>query len=292
MKHNITLGVTLVLISAFTYALVAAIVKQYSIIIATPVIVFIQTSISLLLLSLIIACRGAAVRQAILKSRNKKLHLLRTASSLSLGYFLYYSLQYIPLVNAVLLINIAPLLAPLLGYFFFKKIIYHRLWLPMLIGLIGVAIVLNPKAKEFNLGALLAFAGAICMAFSPLLTRKAAEQGDNGTTTTFYYLCFATIVSGITSIPFWHTINWHIYAMIALSGLLFFVVQYTITLSLQYAEASLVTTLYYSNVLFAALLGLVIFHHYPSLTTWLGLGLIIISGIGVIQAQRRINKKI
>lgn len=286
MRHSIKLGVLLVLTSAFFYAIVAAIVKYTAANISTPVVVFIQIMISLILMSAWLATQSKHKKQQIIQSSNKRLHFIRACSSLGLGYLLYYSLNTIPLVNAMLLVNLAPLLVPLLGAAFFAKKINHGVWLPMLIGVVGVALVLHPSQAGFHSGSLYALLAAICMATSFVLTRQVAERGDSGMTTVFYYFLFATLISGIVSIPFWHKADETVYVMIALSGVLFFITQYTVTVSVQYIEASLVSTLYYANVVFAALITIVIFHHYPTLFTWLGLLLIVASGVFMVQVQR------
>lgn len=294
MTQNLKLATILTLTSAFSYAVIGAIVKHFAATIAAPIVVFITMSISLLLLLPLILSSSATavqVRQQIRHLKNLKLYFVRAIFSLGLNYLLFIALHFIPLVNAMLLFNTAPLLLPLLGLLFFRKKIQNRLWIPIIIGFIGVAAVLHPNGHDFNIASLLALGSAVCMAMSMSLVRIAAERGDNSFTISFFFFSIATIVSGLISIPFWHSAAWSAYLAIIGAGVLFFIVQITLTIALKYSEAQFANSLYYSNIIFAAILGMIFFADYPTWLVWVGIALIIAGGIMTIHAQHRINQK-
>src|SRR5258708_2723554 len=171
MKQNLFLGVTLSLFACFLYSLLTTILKtQADILPPLPVVIFLQNLVSLLLI-LPIIFRKRHAKQFLITNR-VKLHFLRSIFSLLISYLLYYGLAYIPLVNAMLLSNATPLIVPFIGYLFFAEKINHRLWLPVLIGYAGVALVLNPDSRMLNPGALYAFGSAVSLAFTIQCVRK------------------------------------------------------------------------------------------------------------------------
>lgn len=291
MKDNIKLGIIFTVLSAFAYTLVAVIVKRYADDVNPVVMVFIQLTTCLVIILFVLIKKGATALQPILKSPNKKTQLLRAFVSLGNGFLFYYSLKFLPLVNGVLLMNVAPLLVPLLGLLFFHKKLYYQIIIAIAVGFFGVAIVLNPHANGFNLASGIVLGAAFCMALSGLLIRKCSEHGDDSFTTTFYFFVFGTILSGLVSIPFWHAIPISILLIMIVSGVLLFAVQYTYSLAFQYAEATFVSSIYYCNIIFATIFNILIFKHHPEWTTYLGMLLIISGGILTIQIQQRINKR-
>ena len=121
-----------------------------------------------------------------LKTKNLNKHILRTIFSLGISYFLFSAVKFIPLVDAALLVNTAPLMMPFLGLIFLSQKINHRLWLPLIIGFIGVVLVLHPNGEVFQTASLLALAAGVCMAASIMLVRQ-TSQTDSALTNAFYY---------------------------------------------------------------------------------------------------------
>lgn len=286
LKQSVILGILFTLISTFTYAVVTVIVKANSDTVSTPVILFIQMAVSLLLLSTLIGAKGKATVKKVIKSKALAIHLLRTLFSLGIGYCLFYAVRFIPLVDAVLLANMAPLLVPFLAFIFLRQSLNHRLWIPLLIGFGGVIVILRPDGQIFDVTSLIAFGSAICMAASMLLIRRAATK-DTSMTTTFYYFLFGTVISGLISIPFWHALSMKVLLWLIASGVLFFVVQYTLAQALQRVDATVVSSLYYSNIIFAAILAVLIWHTSLPFLTLIGMALAIIGGLLVIRANAK-----
>jgi drug/metabolite transporter (DMT)-like permease len=291
MQQNLKLGALLVIISTLAYAILGAIVKHYDAQFPPPLILFIQNLTALILITPIVLAKGKVQHRAILHSPHKIMQFFRAFFSLAIGYFFYYSLRHVSLSTGVLLLNTSPLIVPFIALIFLHKPIQHRLWLPMIIGFVGVAVVLHPKGDDFNIGAWLALGGALSMGCSILLGRRLAEVGQDSFTNLFYYFFYATIMSGIVAIFFWEPVPANILWIMIGTGVIWFAVQYTLVLSMNYLEAQIVLTLYYANVVFAVLLSIIFWHIIPNWLTWLGMLLIVAGGTITIQVQHRINQQ-
>lgn len=187
MNRDLFLGIVLSLTGAFLYSLQTTFVKTYADHLPLSMIVFVQSAVSLLFILPVIFKNGIKHAQKTFKTKQIHIQLLRTICSLSTSYLLFYSVQYIPLVNAMLLANTSPLIVPFIGYLFLSQEINHRLWVPIIIGLIGVGLVLHPDARIFHPASLLALGAAISMAVSMLCVRKLSST-DSSETTTFYFM--------------------------------------------------------------------------------------------------------
>lgn len=284
MNRNLFLGVVLSLTGAFLYSLQTALVKMYADHLPLSMIVFAQSAVSLLLILPVILKNGLNHAKKTFVTKQVHIQLLRTVCSLSTSYLLFYSVQYIPLVNAMLLANTSPLIVPFIGYLFLSQEINHRLWIPIITGLVGVALVLHPDARIFHPSSLLALGAAVSMAVSMLAVRKLSST-DSSETTTFYFLFFSSCISGAIALHDWEFLSIRLWSIIIGIGVLYFLVQYSMTYALRYSSAQLISPLFYSVVVFSALISFIAWHTLPDISTLTGICLTIIGGICCIRAE-------
>jgi len=96
MKNSTFLGVVLTLVSALTYAVQTAVVKYIGGQVSTPVLVFIQSIVCLVLIGIVISAQGKQQARRLLKTTHPVIHIFRTLFSLGISYFLFYSVKFIP----------------------------------------------------------------------------------------------------------------------------------------------------------------------------------------------------
>ncbi len=278
------IGITLTLSSALVYAVQTAIVKGLGGEIPIPVIVLIQSMVCLVLILPVIFAQGRVRATQLMKTKNIKTHIVRTLFSLGISYFLFSAVKFIPLVDAALLTNTAPLIMPILGFLFLSKKINHRLWIPLLMGFIGVALVLRPNGEVFQMAALLGLGAAICMAASIMLIRQTSKT-DGALTSAFYYFLFSVPTSAMIATPFWHSISLDQLLVLLGIGALFFIVQITLIYSTKFVSAQTVSSLYLFNIIFSALIGWIIWHSALNLMMMSGMMITMIGAVLTIQAQ-------
>lgn len=292
---SVNIGILLTLISALCYALQSAVIKGHYAVLPLPVIVFVQSLWALILLIVILMLFQRTKIKSILTTKNLKLQIFRSVASLGISYLLFFSLKFIPLADGVLLANASPLMVPFLAWIFFRQPINHKLWLPLILGFIGVMAVLKPSAGIFNPASFFALGAGLSMASSMLLVRRLSTW-DSTLTSLFYYFFLSSIISGIVMLFFLKTQNnisiafAHIPLML-LVGSLFFVVQYFLTKALEYTNAQIVSIAYYSCVIFAVILGWILFAAKLDWLIMIGIILICGSGIACIQVQTSEQRK-
>lgn len=287
--HNLPLGVALSLLAAFVYSLQTALIKAFAgILPPLPVVIFIQSVVCFLCFMPLLFQKGFAYSKKIITTPHLKLHVLRTIFSLSISYLLFYAVTFIPLVNGMLLANTAPLFVPFLAFFFMRQSINHRLWVPILIGYTGVILVLHPTHGFFNVGSLLALGAGLVLS-SSLLTVRHLTTREKVETTAFYFFLLSALFSGIISIPFWTTINLHMLFIMATVGIFYFLTQYLTTFALKYVNPQLVSALFYSNIIYAALISYFFWHAALNFMTILGIIFIITGGSFCILVEHTVR---
>lgn len=289
MKYNLFLGVSLAIFSTFFYSGLNALIKVHATDISIPMLVFIQSLMALLMFTPILFKNGLRSAKKIIATNKLPLHIIRTVLSLLVSYLLFSAVKFIPLVNAMLLTNSAPLLVPLVAYVFLAQKINHRFWLPIMIGFLGIAVVLQPDSRIFHPAALFALGSALFLAATVVSIRRLAAT-ESSDTITFYFFLLSTIISGAVALFFWEPLSLNIGLML-LMGIIYFISQYLYNIALCYANAQLVSSLLYMNIINSTVISALVWQIYPSTMTLFGIGLTILGGILCIRVEHQSNKK-
>lgn len=289
MKYNLFLGVSLTILSTFFYSGLNAMIKVHAADISIPMLVFIQSLMALVMFSPVLFKNGLRSAKKIVATNKLPLHIIRTVLSLLVSYLLFSAVKFIPLVNAMLLTNSAPLLVPLVAYVFLAQKINHRFWLPILIGFAGIAIVLQPDSRIFHPAALLALGAALFLAATIVSIRRLAAT-ESSDTITFYFFLLSTLISGAVALLFWEPLSMNIGGML-LMGVIYFVSQYLYNIALCYANAQLVSSLLYMNIVNSTVISAVVWQLYPSTLTLVGISLTVLGGIMCIRVEHQSHRR-
>lgn len=196
----------------------------------------------------------------------------------------FYSLKYLPVANVVLLNNTFPLFIPFLVLIILKIKTPLKMWVSVIIGFIGVALVFHAHLKAFNSAAFIALASGLLSALAILQIRLLSDY-LSAKQLIFYMFFFCTIITALI-LPFYfkrptlHELN-----LLVLVGFFGAGYQLFITLALYYAIARIVSPLFFSAVLFAVILDWLIWGIIPTFVMFIGMMLVIFGGIMTI-AQR------
>lgn len=284
-SENLILGVILTLLSCLIYSIQTTVIKFYSVKLPPlPVLIFIQSIVSLVLTLPFLAKKE--ILKSALAFNDMPLHALRAIFSLSISYLLFYAVIFVPLVNATLLANTAPLFIPLFAYLVLSQKINHKLWVPLLMGFTGVVFVLHPSAGKLQPALLLALGAGMCWASSMISVRQLSTRNSTQTTT-LYFAVLSTLLSGGISIKFWIPLTMPMLFISILLGAFYFLVQYTATWALKHAGAQLFGILSYSSVIYVTFFSIWFWGVIPSHLTLLGMVFIGIGGMMSILIEYR-----
>jgi drug/metabolite transporter (DMT)-like permease len=200
---------------------------------------------------------------------------------------LFYALKYLPLAEATVISFTSPLWVVAFSAPFLGERVGWRRWAAVLVGLAGAAIVMQPGTDIFQWLALLPLIGAIFFAFFQLITRLLAGRDSFETTLCYSFGVGAVVVLTTAALTNWKMPGYEETLAIAGLGALGFTAHLTMLLSLNAADASLVAPFNYVRVLWAILLGFVLFNEIPGIWTFVGGGIVIASGLYVLWRETR-----
>tara|TARA_Y100000590_G_scaffold1706_1_gene2173 strand:- start:50 stop:901 length:852 start_codon:yes stop_codon:yes gene_type:complete len=201
--------------------------------------------------------------------------------------FFFYAISVISLAEALTLAFVGPIIATILSFLILKESVGPRRWIAVIAGFIGVLFVIRPGFNEINIATVAALGAGISYACYIISTRKLSFMDNPFMTLIFTGLSGAIVISFIVPF-FWTSLTlngWLILITLAAIGTF---AHFLLILSLNYAEASKLAPLSYSEIITNVIIGYYFFGDFPNQWMWIGLIIIIASGVYI---SLRENKK-
>jgi len=196
------------------------------------------------------------------------------------------SLGLLPLALVITIMFTSPIFvaafsAPLLG----ERVGFHR-WVAVLGGFAGVLIVIQPGSADFRWALLLPVAAAFINAFRDVLTRLLSRT-DSSISILFWSNIILMTGGMLTVLSGWVPVSgaaafWFVVAGVSNGAAHFLIIE-----ALRAAEASALAPVRYTSLLWAALLGWLVWGEVPSSWLWIGAAVIVASSLYMINAERR-----
>lgn len=220
-----------------------------------------------------------------LKPRDQRVNALR-------GFFLVIStmmffgaLRYQGVAETLAIYFVQPLFITALAPLVLNEKVGINRWAAVAIGFIGVLIIVRPGYLELNPGVFLAAGSGLGSAITMLLTRKLAGK-SSAIANTVYTNFYGSIVASIILIPFWVTPNFNTLMFMFLLAGIGTVANYLTITAMEYAEASLLAPLGYTEMINAVLAGWYFFGNFPDGWTFVGVAILIACAIYISYRER------
>ena len=213
-----------------------------------------------------------------------KLQLIRGLLLFSANVLFFYSISIISLSKALTLAFIAPLIVTILSPVLLGEKVGLRRWAAVIIGFIGSLIVIRPGFVEINLASIAALGTGVLYGFYLIVTRK-LHNSDHPLLTLLLTGVVGAILGTMIVPTVWvqPTIaEW--YMMFAI-GFFASIGHLFLILSLRYADASKLAPFGYFEIVTNIIIGFYFFNHFPDNWTFLGLFIIISTGVYIFRRE-------
>ena len=218
-----------------------------------------------------------------------KLQLIRGLILLTANVCFFYSISIISLAKALTLAFIAPLIVTAFSPIFLGEKVGFRRWSAVIIGFIGSMVVIRPGFVEINLASLAALGTGVMYGFYLIITRKLSSSDNPLLTLLLTGVVGAIIISFV--MPFvWIKPTLNQWSMMAAIGIFACVGHLFIILSLKYADASKLAPFSYFEIVTNILIGYYFFSDFPDKWIFLGLFIIILSGIYISRRENIVKR--
>jgi drug/metabolite transporter (DMT)-like permease len=219
-----------------------------------------------------------------------KLQLIRGLLLFCANILFFYSISIISLAKALTLAFIAPLIVTALSPFLLGEKVGYRRWVAVITGFIGSLIVIRPGFVELNLASIAALGTGVLYGFYLIITRK-LHDSDNPLLTLLLTGIVGAVLGSIIMPTVWVSPTITEWYMMFAIGFFASLGHLFIILSLRYADASKLAPFGYFEIVTNILIGYYFFNHFPDSWTFIGLFIIISSGIYIFRREHQIRYK-
>ena len=207
-----------------------------------------------------------------------KLQIFRGLTLFFANVLFFYSISVISMAKALTLAFVAPLITTALSPFILGEKVGFRRWSAVIVGFIGSLIVIRPGFIDFNLASIAALGTGCFYGIYLIITRK-LHSSDSPLLTLLLTGVVGLVFASFLVPVVWINPTFNQWSLLALMGLFACLGHLFLILSLKYADASKLAPLGYFEIVTNIILGYYFFMDLPDKWTFLGLFIIISSGL-------------
>lgn len=243
------------------------------------------TFILCLLIFLFISAR----KKLNLKIYSWRNNFYRAAAMTGSTFCFITGLSYLPIADAIAIAFAAPLLTTLLAVFCLRERVGLHRWVAIFFGFIGVIIIVQPTDDAFKIAALAPLGAAFFGAIRDVITRKITSSESSFTI--LLTSMFLITLAGYLTFP----LGWsefqveHIWLFLC-SSILVGVAQYLMIEAFRLGEVGLISPFKYSSLLWAVIIGFIVWGDIPGYFVLVGATILIISGVYLLRAEKNLKK--
>jgi drug/metabolite transporter (DMT)-like permease len=216
-----------------------------------------------------------------LRTRHLRIHALRGLLLVGGASAFFLSLRTLPLAEATALFFAAPIFITALSVPLLGEHVGWRRWTAVIVGFAGVLIIVRPGAAAFQSASLLVVATASFYALAMISTRW-IDRSEGIWTMMFYVVLFPMLFSGVAASLQWQTPALSHLPIFAAQAVFGTVGMTLISQSFRLAPAAVVAPFDYTALIWASLLGWLLWSEIPGPWTYGGAVVIVASGVYIV----------
>jgi drug/metabolite transporter (DMT)-like permease len=228
----------------------------------------------------------------LLATRRIGSHALRSIAGTMAMFCNFAAYTFLPLADATAIGFAAPLFVVVLAAMMLSERVHALRWSAVGIGFVGVLMIAGPEAGVTGgalYGAMFALAGAGLTALSMIFLRRMSAH-EHSITIAFYFMLTSAAVSLLTMAFGWTLPTRNEALVLFLAGLAGGIGQLFLSFSYRYGEASVLAPFDYAAMIWAVVLGLLLFGELPSTQTWVGGAIVIAAGLLIFWRERKLGR--
>ena len=239
----------------------------------TPQIVLLRSAIALPVVLLLVAHQ---VGLAPLARAGWAWQLWRGLLTAGANFGFFYGLAYVPLVTALMLAYLGPVLIVVLARPLLGERLHGARLEGVTVGLSGVLFVITPTELQIHPAVWAILGSTVCWALLSLSNRQLAGRVSTPVLTFYTYPVALVLAAGLT-IGHWQTPQGYDWLLFAVAGLGSIVAHGFAALAYRHAAAGVVAPFEYTALIWIALAGYLFWGEVPEWRIWIG-GVAVMTG--------------
>ena len=296
-KSNAT-GALCAMLAMFFFSINDVLIKLLSDTYPLHEVVLVRSMIGMLTFAVLILPFSGGLK--CLKTQRLGMHLFRGVCVVFANTCFFVGLATLSLADAVAIFFISPLLITIFSVIFLRETVGIRRWSATIFGLLGVIIIVRPGSSSFQVASLLPMLAALGYAVLNIITRRIGGTESAATMTFYIQLTFIVVSAAVgctvgdgrfddgtdVSLSFllrvWQIPELRHSWILFLLGVASTGGGFMISYAYRRSEAAFVAPFEYIALVMAIIWGYMIFNEVPNFESWIGILLIIVSGLYMV----------
>ena len=223
-------------------------------------------------------------------ARDHKLIAYRTGFEVIATISFLTALFYLPIANISAILQALPLTVTLAAFLFLGESIGWRRGSAIVIGMIGVLLIIRPGAADFNAYSILGIFAVIAVTGRDIVVRKFSPSVSNLYVSFFTSVVITTLGLTLTlTYEGWAPVTIFEITLLGLAGIMIFAGYYCSVAAMRVGDVGFVTPFRYTVMIWAILLGYVVWGDVPDTLMLIGLAIVIGMGMYTFWRERRVG---
>jgi drug/metabolite transporter (DMT)-like permease len=216
---------------------------------------------------------------------------IRTALEVFTAYSFITALGVLAIADVTAILLVSPLLITAISAILFGEDVRWRRWLAVIVGFVGMLIVVQPGSSAFQPAALWALASTFAIAARDLVTRRLPADIPTPVITAAGSLG-STILGGCLCLAMpWTPVNGQALLWLSAAAALVIAGNLAIVAAFRGVDVSVVSPYRYTVMIWAVLVGVIVFGEFPSAHGWIGIALIVGSGLYALYRETKARSR-
>lgn len=229
-------------------------------------------------------------KQSLIGKKENRMALIGRSFAGTLGIiFNFYAIGHMNLSDSSMLNKLSPFFLILFSYLFLKEKISITQITAVVIAFIGSLFIIKPSFDVETIPYLMGFISGASAGAAYTFVRYLRDK-EAPATIVFFFSSFSMIVTGVFMLFNFKPLSLTEFTYLMLAGIFASVGQFAITNAYKYAPASEISIFDYTNIIFAAIIGFILWGEIPDILSYIGYALILTAALFTFFYNKKLSK--
>jgi S-adenosylmethionine uptake transporter len=226
-----------------------------------------------------------------LSMRDWVLIVMRGLGDAMAAFFFLSALLQMPLANVTALLQMLPLTVTLAGAIIFREAVGWRRWSAIAIGFCGMLLIVRPGTDGFTGASVYALLAVLAVTARDMFTRRISAQAPSLTVTFISSVIVTLFAVGWSFSQDWVPLTPNLTGLVMLATVFVIGAYLFSVMVMRVGEVSFVAPFRYTGLVWALILGVVVFGEWPEPLTLIGAGIIVATGVFSLLREARLKRR-
>ncbi len=210
--------------------------------------------------------------------------ILRSAALFAAVGLFYVTIHYLPLTTSLTLWFVEPFILTLMAAVILKEKVSSLQWLAVLVGFIGILVATRPTLVAWHWAYAVGLLAGFFYALFLFLTRF-IDAKVPAVVSVYHTGLVGGVIASFAVIPYWVNPQPMQWGLLVATGIIAAIAHLLIIKSFEWAKASTIAPYTYTEIIMGAILGYLVFSDMPDIWVFVGLAIVVTSGIALAKAK-------